>query len=218
MISPLIPYPIKGCVWYQGEANGGRGLQYRTLLPALINSWRKSWGLGDFPFLIVQIPGWKGHQPELREAQLLTWQKLPNTAMTVINDCDDTSDVHPGNKQPVGERLALAARAIAYGDNIEYSGPVYKTMKIDGNKAILTFTHVGKGLMAKNGELKDFVIAAADKKFVAAKAEIMGNMVIVSAEGINNPVAVRLGWRFSPQVNLYNKDGLPATPFRTDVP
>lgn len=118
MITPLIPYAIKGAVWYQREANGSPGLQYRTLLPALINNWRTKWNISNFPFLIVQIPGWKGHQPELREAQLLTWQKVPNTAMTVINDCDNTLDVHPGNKQPVGESLSLAARAIAYGDKI----------------------------------------------------------------------------------------------------
>ena len=217
MIAPLMPFAIKGAVWYQGEANGSRGLQYRTLLPALINNWRTQWNIGDFPFLIVQIPGWKGHQPELREAQLLTWQKVPNTAMTVINDCDDTLDVHPGNKQPVGERLSLAARAIAYGDKIEFSGPVYESMKINGSNIIVSFTHIGKGLMAKDGELKDFVIAAADKKFVPAKAIIKGNTVIVSAEGITDPKAVRLGWRLSPQINLYNKEGLPATPFRTDV-
>jgi sialate O-acetylesterase len=217
MISPLMPYAIKGAVWYQGEANGGRGLQYRTLLPALINNWRSKWGIGDFPFLIVQIPGWKGHQPELREAQLLTWQKVPNTTMTVINDCDDTLDVHPGNKQPVGERLSLAARAIAYGEKIEYAGPVYESMKIDGSTIILSFSHLGKGLVAKDGELKDFVIAGSDKKFVPAKAVIKGNTVVVSADGINNPVAVRLGWRLSPQVNLYNQEGLPATPFRTDI-
>lgn len=217
MIAPLIPYAIKGAVWYQGEANGSRGLQYRTLLPALINNWRSKWGIGEFPFLIVQIPGWKAHTPELREAQLLTWKKVPNTAMTVINDCDDTLDVHPGNKQPVGERLSLAARAIAYGEKIQFSGPVYESMKVDGSNIILSFTHVGKGLVATDGELKDFIIAGSDKKFVAAKAIIKGNTVVVSADGIANPVAVRLGWRLSPQVNLYNQEGLPATPFRTDV-
>lgn len=217
MIAPLVPYAIKGALWYQGEANGGRGLQYRTLLPMLINNWRNKWDIGNFPFLIVQIPGWKGHQPELREAQLLAWQNVPNTTLTVINDCDDTLDVHPGNKQPVGERLCLAARAIGYGDKIEYSGPVYQSMKVEGNKIILKFSHLGKGLIAKDGELKDFVIASSDKKFVAAKAEIKNNTIVVTADGINKPVAVRLGWRLCPQINLYNLDGLPATPFRTDV-
>jgi sialate O-acetylesterase len=217
MISPLIPYAIKGAVWYQGEANASRGLQYRTLLPALIKNWRTEWKQGEFPFLIVQIPGWKNHFPELKEAQLLTWQKVANTAMTVTYDVDDTLDVHPGNKQPVGERLTLAARAVAYGEKIEYSGPVYKSMKVDGNKIILTFTHIGTGLVAKGGELKDFTIAGDDKVFVQAKAEIVKDKVIVSAEGVENPVAVRAGWRLCPQMNLYNKENLPATPFRTDV-
>lgn len=217
MIAPLIPYAIKGAVWYQGEANGSRGLQYRTLLPALINNWRTKWGIGNFPFLIVQIPGWKNHFPELREAQLMTWQKVPNTAMTVINDCDDSVDVHPGNKQPVGERLSLAARAIAYNEKIEFSGPVYQSMKIEGNNIVLTFSHSGSGLLAKDGELKDFSIAGSDKKFVPAKAFIKGKTVVVSSETISNPVAVRLGWGLTPQINLYNQEGLPATPFRTDL-
>jgi sialate O-acetylesterase len=217
MIAPLIPYAIKGAVWYQGEANGSRGLQYRTLLPALINNWRSKWKIGDFPFLIVQIPGWKNHFPELREAQLMTWQKVPNTSMTVINDCDDSVDVHPGNKQPVGERLSLAARAVAYGEKIEFSGPVYESMKIEGHNIVITFSHVGKGLFAKDGELKDFTIAGSDNKFVPAKAVITGKTVVVSADSITKPVAVRLGWNLTPQINLYNQEGLPATPFRTDL-
>ncbi len=217
MLYPLIPYAIKGAVWYQGEANASRGIQYRTLLPAMINNWRTEWKQGDFSFLIVQIPGWKNHYPELKEAQLLTWQKVKNTAMTVTYDLDDTLDVHPGNKQPVGERLVLAARAVAYGEKIEYSGPVYKSMKVDGNKIILTFDHVGGGLVIKGNELKDFTIAGEDKKFVPAMAKIVKDKVVVSAEGIDNPVAVRAGWRFCPQMNLYNKENLPATPFRTDV-
>lgn len=217
MISPLVPYAFKGCVWYQGEANGSRGVQYRTLLPALINNWRTQWGMGDFPFVIIQIPGWKAHQPELREAQLLTWKSIKNTAMTVITDCDDTLDVHPGNKQPVGERVLLQANALAYGDKAEFSGPVYESMKIMGDKVILSFTHTGSGLMVKGKELQDFVIAGDDKKFVPAKAEIKGKQVIVYAPGITNPKAVRMGWRLSPQVNLYNKEGLCAPAFRTDV-
>ena len=217
MIYPLIPYAFKGVAWYQGEANASRGIQYRTLLPAMIQNWRTEWKVGDFPFVIVQIPGWKNHFPELKEAQLLTTQKVPNTALAVTYDCDDTLDVHPGNKQPVGERMALAARGIAYNEKIEYSGPVYQSMKVDGNKIVLTFTHTGSGLVAKNGELKDFTIAGSDKKFVPAKAEIVGNTVVVSAESITNPAAVRAGWRLCPQMNLYNMEGLPASPFRTDV-
>ncbi len=217
MISPLIPYAFKGCLWYQGEANGSRGMQYRTLLPALINNWRTQWGMGDFPFVFIQIPGWKGHYPELREAQLLTWKNIKNTAMTVITDCDDSLDVHPGNKQPVGERALLQASALAYGGKAEYSGPVYESMKVEGDRVILSFTHLGSGLMVKGNELKDFVIAGEDQKFVPAKAEIKGKQVIVSAVGITNPKAVRMGWRLSPQVNLYNKEGLCAPAFRTDV-
>lgn len=218
MVSPLVPYPVKGCVWYQGEANAGRGLQYRTLLPALINSWRKAWNAEELPFIIIQIPGWKNHFPELREAQLLTTQKLKNTSMVVITDCDDTVDVHPGNKEPVGIRASLQARALVYGEkNLVHSGPTFKSMKIEGNKIILSFDYVGGGLEAKGGVLKDFVIAGADKKFVPANAVIEKNKVVVWADGIEKPVAARLGWRLNPQVNLYNKEGLPATAFRTDI-
>lgn len=217
MVYPVIPYAMKGVAWYQGEANASRGLQYRTLLPALINNWRSAWKQGDFPFLIVQIPGWKNHFPELKEAQLLASQTVAKTALTVTYDCDDTLDVHPGNKQPVGERLALAARAIAYGENIVYSGPEYQSMKVEGNKVVLSFKHIGAGLVALDGELRDFVIAGSDKVFVPAKAQIIKDKVIVWAEEVDNPVAVRAGWRLCPQMNLYNKEGLPASPFRTDV-
>jgi sialate O-acetylesterase len=217
MIYPLLPYAIKGVVWYQGEANASRGLQYRTLLPALINEWRSDWKNTQLPFFFIQIPGWKNHSPELKEAQLLTCQKLNNTAMTVIYDVDDTVDVHSGNKQPVGERLSLPARALVYGEkNLEYMGPVYESMKVEGDKVMLTFTHANK-LVAKDGELKDFVIAGADKKFVTAKAEIKNNKLIVFSTEVKNPVAVRAGWRLCPQMNLYNEAGLPASPFRTDV-
>lgn len=217
MIYPLLPYAIKGVTWYQGEANASRGLQYRTLLPALIKLWRLDWSNENLPFFFIQIPGWKNHSPELKEAQLLTYQKLPNTAMTVIYDVDDTTDVHPGNKQPVGERLSLTARALVYGEKkLEYMGPIYESMKVEGDKVILTFTHANK-LVAKDGELKDFVIAGADKKFVTAKAEIKNNKLIVYSTEVKNPVAVRAGWRLCPQMNLYNDAGLPASPFRTDV-
>ena len=217
MISPLIPFAIKGCVWYQGEANGSRGLQYRTLLPALIRNWRQKWSMGDFPFVIIQIPGWKGHSPELREAQLLTTQTVTNASMTVITDCDDTLDVHPGNKEPVGIRASLQARALAYGEKLEFSGPIYQSMKIKGSQIILNFAHTGSGLIAQNGALQDFVIAGEDKKFIPAKAIISNNEVIVFADGIEKPVAVRMGWRLCPQVNLYNKEGLCASAFRTDT-
>jgi sialate O-acetylesterase len=156
-------------------------------------------------------------KPEIREAQLLTWQKVPRTAMAVITDVGDEKDIHPTKKEPVGARLALAARAIAYGENIEYSGPVYAAMKVEGDHAVLSFTHVGSGLMAKDGELKGFTIAGADGSFVAAKAAIDGDKVVVSSAEVSKPAAVRYGWANTPDVNLFNKEGLPATPFRTDV-
>ena len=217
MIHPLLPFAIRGMVWYQGEANASRGIQYRTLLPMLIDNWRSEWGQDDVPFLFVQIPGWRAHHPELREAQLLTWQQRPNTAMTVINDCDDTLDVHPPNKQPVGERLALAARQLAYGEKIEYSGPVYEAMQIKNEQVFLQFSHLGGGLVSPDPTLTEFTIAGADKVFVPALAVIRGKTVVVSSDRVKQPVAVRYGWRLSPQSNLYNKAGLPATPFRTDL-
>ena len=218
MIHPLIPFAMKGVIWYQGEANSSRGEQYQTLFPALINSWRQEWQQGDFPFLFVQLAPYKGNSPELREAQLLTFKKTPNTAMVVTTDCADSIDnVHPPFKQPIGQRLALAARALAYNEKIEYSGPVYRDMKISGNHLIISFTHIGKGLLAKNGELTGFMISADGKKFVPAKAMIQDNNVLVYSDDVSNPVAVRYGWNSTPRDNLFNADGLPASPFRTDV-
>jgi sialate O-acetylesterase len=217
MIYPLLPYAIKGVIWYQGEANASRGIQYRTLLPALINEWRTDWNNKNLPFFFVQIPGWKNHSPELKEAQLLTLQKVKKTAMTVIYDVDDTLDVHPTNKQPVGERLSLAARALVYGeDQLEYMGPIYENMKTEGSRIILSFSHAQK-LMIHGDQLKDFYIAGPDKQFVAAKAIIRNNKVEVFSESVQNPVAVRAGWRLCPQLNLYNQAGLPVSPFRTDT-
>jgi sialate O-acetylesterase len=216
MIAPLMPYAIKGTIWYQGESNNLKPFQYRTLFPLLISDWRERWGEGDFPFLFVQIAPFKDDVPELKEAQFLTWKKTPNTAMVVTVDVGDANALHPRRKEPVGDRLALAARALAYGEKIEYSGPAYESMKIDGNKAILTFSHVGSGLLAKDGPLKGFTIAGADKNFVEAKAEINGDTVVVSSDQVSTPVAVRYAWANVPDCNLWNKDGLPASPFRTD--
>jgi sialate O-acetylesterase len=217
MIAPLEPYAIAGAIWYQGESNSGRATQYRTLFPAMIQDWRQAWGQGDFPFLFVQIAPHQAMKPEIREAQLLSWQKVPRTAMVVITDIGDVTDIHPTKKEPVGARLALAARAIAYGENIEYSGPVFASMKVESNRAILSFTHIGSGLVAQGGELKGFTIAGADGTFVPAKAAIDGDSVVVSSPEVATPVAVRYGWANAPDVNLFNKEGLPATPFRTDV-
>lgn len=224
MIAPLIPYAFKGAIWYQGESNAGRAEQYRTLFPDMIRNWRRDWGQGDFPFLAVQLAPWKAiaDQPresdwaELREAQWLATKSLPNVGMAVITDVGDPKDIHPTKKQPVGERLALAARGIAYGEKIEYSGPLYRSMEVKDGRIILSFDHVGKGLEARDGELKGFAICGEDKKFVWAKAEIAGRTVVVSSPEVANPVAVRYGWADCPVVNFWNKDGLPASPFRTD--
>lgn len=224
MIHPLLRYPIKGAIWYQGESNAGRAFQYRTLFPAMIRNWRTDWGLGDFPFLFVQLAPYQrepaspppGTWPELREAQLLTMLNVPNTAMAVITDVGEEKDIHPKAKQPVGARLALAARALGYGEKIEYSGPIYKDMKRDGNKIILSFDHLGGGLVAKGGPLTGFTLAGADQKFVDARAEIVGDTVVVSSPQVAEPAAVRYGWTNCPVVNLWNKADLPASPFRTD--
>jgi sialate O-acetylesterase len=217
MIAPLEPYAIAGAIWYQGEANAGRATQYQKLFPAMIQNWRQAWGQGDFPFLFVQIAPFERMTPEIREAQLLCWQKVPRTAMAVITDIGEEKDIHPTKKEPVGARLALAARAIAYSEKLEYSGPVYASLKVDGNRAVVSFTHVGSGLVAQGGELKGFTIAGADGSFVSATAAIEGDKVVVSSPSVAKPVAVRYGWANMPDVNLANKEGLPATPFRTDV-
>jgi sialate O-acetylesterase len=217
MIAPLVPYAIRGVVWYQGESNVRRERQYRTLFPALIADWRKAWGEDDFPFLFVQIAPNRDMTPELREAQLLSWQHTPNTAMVVTTDCGDANDIHPPHKQPVGARLALAARALAYGEPIEYAGPVFASMTVKGGRAIVRFTHLGGGLVSKGGPLAGFTVAGPDKVFHPARAEIRGKSVVVSSKAVARPVAVRYGWASVPEGNLFGKAGLPASPFRTDV-
>jgi len=217
MIAPIIPFGIKGAIWYQGESNAGQSRQYRTLFPAMIADWRAKWKQGEFPFLFVQIAPFNGQPPEIREAQFLTLAKSKNTAMAVTTDVGNATDIHPNQKEPVGQRLALAARALAYGEGIEYSGPLYQSMKAQGDKIAVNFTHVGGGLVAKDGDLKGFTIAGPDGKFVPAMAEIKGEYVVVSADGVTHPKAVRYGWANTPDVNLFNKEGIPASPFRTDV-
>ncbi len=226
LTAPLVPFAIRGVVWYQGESNVERSGQYRSLLSSLITGWRKAWGQGDFAFLIVQLPsydtdpapgpGCKGPWYELREAQLQTLE-LPKTAMAVTIDIGDPKQLHPNNKTEVAHRLALAALGSVYGKDIVYSGPIYKSMKIAGNTVRLSFKHVGGGLMAKDGDLMQFQIAGDDKKFVPAKAVIDVDTVLVSNESVKSPMAVRYAWANNPAgCNLYNKDGLPASPFRTD--
>jgi len=224
MIAPLQPYAIKGAIWYQGESNAGGAYEYRTLFPAMIESWRKSWGQGDFTFLFVQIAPFmkiatepeESNWAELREAQLLTSQHCPNTGMAVITDYGSPDDIHPKQKEPVGARLALAARAVAYSEDIIYRGPTYKGMKVKGDSIALYFDSVGGGLVAKGGELTGFTIAGADRKFYNAEAKIVGKSVVVRSASVAKPVAVRYGWANCPVVNLFNVEDLPATPFRTD--
>ena len=217
-IAPLTPYAIKGVLWYQAEGNAIKAEEYRTLFPCLIADWREKWGIGSFPFLFVQLPPFERFVPEIREAQLLTLGKSPNTAMAVTVDLGGANELHPNKKEPVGARLALAARAVAYGEAIEYSGPLFQSMKVEGNRAILFFQHTGSGMIAKDSELKGFVIAGTDGKFVPAKAAIAGETVVVTSPEVAAPVAVRYGWENVPNVNLFNKEGLPASPFRTDCP
>ncbi|MDA0841034.1 MAG: sialate O-acetylesterase [Planctomycetota bacterium] len=216
MIAPLQPHAIRGAIWYQGESDKHHPDLYRKLFPAMIQGWRKAWGL-DFPFLFVQVAPCANWLPEIREAQLISWQKTRKTAMVVTTDCGDPTEIHPPNKEPVGARLALAARAVAYGETVEYSGPIYESMNIEGDHIVLSFKHVGTRLEARGGDLKGFTIAGADKKFVTAAAKIEGDTVVVSSAEIPRPVAVRYGWANVPEVNLFNKEGLPASPFRTDL-
>ena len=223
-IAPLVPYGMKGFIWYQGESNSGRGKEYQTLFPAMITAWRKNWGQGDVPFLFVQITPHGGMSPEIREAQRLSVQTVQNTAMAVTIDVGHPSDIHPKDKKTVAQRLALGARALAYGEKTTYSGPDYDTISVSGNKATLTFKHVGSGLVAKGSRLvgappiplAGFTIAGADEKFVDAKAEIVGDTVVVSSDAVSAPVQVRYGWSNVPEGSLWNKDGLPASPFQSD--
>lgn len=224
MIAPLVPFAIRGAIWYQGESNAGRAYQYRTLFPLLIKDWRALWGQGDFPFLFVQLANYQpvvkepgdNDWAELREAQTMTLG-LANTGMAVTIDIGDANDIHPGNKQDVGNRLALNARHLVYGEKIVYSGPIYKSMKVEGNRIRLFFDHAQEGLMNKGADkLQGFAIAGADRKFVWADAMIDGKTVVVSSSQVAKPVAVRYAWAINPVCNLYNRTGLPASPFRTD--
>jgi sialate O-acetylesterase len=217
MIAPILPYGMKGVIWYQGESNAKQSKQYQTLFPAMIADWRNKWKQGNFPFFFVQIAPFKGQPPEIREAQFLTLAKSENTAMAVTTDVGNANDIHPKQKKPVGHRLALAARALVYGEKIEHSGPLYDSMKASADAIELSFKHVGGGLVAKDGDLKGFTIAGEDGKFVPAKAVIKGDKIVVSADEVKSPKAARYGWVNVPDVNLYNKEDLPASPFRTDV-
>lgn len=224
IIAPVVPFGMRGVIWYQGESNAYRSYQYRDLFPAMIEQWRKEWGQGQFPFLFVQLANYHFEPqvfPELREAQSMALA-VPNTAMAVTIDIGDSGNIHPKNKQEVGKRLSLAARKLAYGENLIYSGPLYGSMLVRGGKCYLSFSHTGDGLAVKGaGTLEGFVIAGADRKFVKAKAMIHGDRVVVWNDQVQHPVAVRYAWANHPGgCNLYNKSGelvnLPASPFRTD--
>jgi sialate O-acetylesterase len=225
-IAPLRPLSLTGVIWYQGENNAySRAYAYRSLLPTLINDWRAHFGQGDLPFLIVSLAN---HLPrldkpsesawaELREAQALTAKKLPACGLTISIDIGEAGDIHPKDKQTVGKRLALAAQAIAYGQKVEWSGPWYKAMTVEGSAIRLTFDHLGGGLVASDGAaLTGFAIAGEDRVFVWAEARIDGDRVVVSSPQVAKPVAVRYAWANNPACNLANRAGLPAVPFRTD--
>ena len=226
MLAPLLNYGLKGILWYQGESNAGRPDEYRTLLPALIRNWRQGFGQGDIPFILVQLPNFmeaKNTPSEsgwalFREAQTEAL-KLPATGMAVTIDVGEWNDIHPLNKKEVGTRLALAARKVAYGDtSIVAYGPTYKSKEVRRRKVILTFDNTGSGLIVKGGgKLKQFAIAGEDGRFIWATAKLRGDRVIVKGKGIRKPVAVRYAWADNPEgANLYNREGLPAAPFRTD--
>jgi sialate O-acetylesterase len=226
MIHPLVPMGVKGAIWYQGESNADRAYEYRTLLPLMITNWREVWAQGEFPFLFVQLANFM--QPkdepvesawaELREAQTMTLS-LPNTGMATIIDIGEANNIHPRNKLDVGNRLALSALKVAYGKQVVASGPTFKEMKVEENKVILSFDELGSGFYLKNkyGYVNGFAVAGDDKKFYWAKAKISGDKIILTSDKVPHPVAVRYGWADNPDdLNLYNLQGLPVVPFRTD--
>jgi sialate O-acetylesterase len=225
MIAPLVPYAVRGAIWYQGESNAGQAYEYQILFPAMIQDWRAAWGEGDFPFLFVQLAPFQKIQAEpqqsawaeLREAQRMTSLHVPNTGQAVITDVGEENDIHPRKKEPVGERLALLARGLVYKEKIEYSGPTFSQLEIQGSQAIVHFGHTGGGLEAHEGALTGFTLAGEDQKFYNAQATIQGDTVVVTCPQVEKPVAVRYGWANYPVVNLWNQAGLPASPFRTDA-
>jgi sialate O-acetylesterase len=225
MITPLLPYSLRGALWYQGESNALKAYKYQKLLPALIKNWRDATNEPDLEFLIVQLPnhGAIPEQPgesawaEMREAQLITVKQIPHTGLATTIDVGDPNDVHPHRKLEVGQRLALWALGTIYRQPIEYAGPMFESMQIEGSEAHLHFSHVGLGLEARGGAvLQGFAVAGEDRKFHWAEGRIEGDTVIVSSREVPRPVAVRYAWGDSPICNLFNKDGLPASPFRTD--
>lgn len=219
MIAPLVPYAMRGAIWYQGEANSSDPANYRKLLPAMIGNWRRDFN-PDLAFLLVQLAPYDRPAPEqwawFRETQRQIALNTPKTAMAAIPDAGEAADIHPKHKEPAGQRLALAALATVYGQKIVSSGPTLKSAKFADGKATLSFDQIGDGLVAKGEELTGFLVAGEDQKFVPAKAKIAGDKVEVSAPEVAAPKAVRYGWKNMPDGNLWNQAGLPASPFRTD--
>ena len=224
MIMPVVPYAIQGAIWYQGEGNAGRAYQYRKLLPVLIRSWRTHWRQGDFPFLIVQLPNFRPQMPqpsesawaELREAQFMSLT-LPQTGLAVSIDQGEADDVHPKDKKEIGNRLASWALGTTYGKKLVYSGPLFESVRFNGGKATVKFKHTGGGLVVRNGDrLEGFSLAGSDRQFHWAKARITGDTVEVYSNKIAEPIALRYAWADNPKCNLYNEEGFPAAPFRTD--
>ena len=221
MVAPITPYAIRGVIWYQGEANGynPRAAIYGRLFQAMIRDWRGAWGIGDFPFLFVQLANYSTGSPdtawpEVREGQRQALT-LRNTAMAVTIDIGTPDNIHPPDKETVGARLSLGARALAYGESIEYSGPLPRQVTPEPGALRVWFDHAA-GLAARGGPAAGFEVAGADKKYVPAEARIEGSTVVVRADSVASPVAVRYGWADSPRCNLFNPDGLPASPFRWD--
>jgi sialate O-acetylesterase len=217
MLHPLINYTMKGVIWYQGESNAEKPFLYRSLFPAMVKNWRSDWNQGDFPFYYVQIAPHKGQNAQIREAQLLSLKNIPNSGMVVTTDVGNATNIHPIDKQTVGYRLALIARAKTYGENkLVYSGPMYNHLKIKKNNIQLFFDDVDSGFKKPAEDLKEFEIAGEDKIFYSAVAKINGKTILVSSEKVKNPVAVRFAWKPVPEPNLFNAENLPASPFRTD--
>ena len=220
MLVPLKNLAIRGAIWYQGESNQGRAIQYRNIFPGMIQDWRNTWKQGDFPFYFVQLAPYKyateHTSAELREAQFLTLSKLRNTGMAVTLDIGNPDDIHPTNKRDVGSRLALWALARDYGKDLVYSGPLYLQQSVEESSIRIQFEHVGSGLVAIGGDLSHFEIAGEDQVYHAAKAVIDGETVLVSSKDVTTPVAVRFAWSNTAEPNLFNKEGLPASSFCTD--
>lgn len=232
MIAPLVPFAVKGAIWYQGESNAGRAWQYRRLYADMIENWRRDWNQSDFYFFGVQLAPWdkarnrnvpqilsdpvSSDWAELREAQVLATKNLKGVGIAVITDVGHKDDIHPPQKRPVGERLALAARVTAYKQRINGLSPEFAEVKFQNGEAVVSFAHVGRGLTVNGDKLVGFAIAGLDQNFVRAEAKLVGNQVVVSHPSVKEPAAVRFGWADHPIVNLFSKDGLPVSPFRTD--